>query len=65
MAKQKVLFIKTDESYYYDFRDEPTMSVQDLIDYLEYQPKDAKVYLRRDNGYSYGGVFESTFKESY
>ena len=38
-----------------------TMTVRELIDYLEQFNEDAKVYLSHDNGYTYGGITESCF----
>ena len=39
-----------------------TMTVRELIDYLEQFSDDAKVYLSHDNGYTYGGITEQCFK---
>ena len=39
-----------------------TMTVGDLIAYLEQFNENAKVYLSHDNGYTYGGITESCFK---
>lgn len=40
-----------------------TMTVQELIDYLENFDPDLKVYLKNDNGYTYGSITESSFEE--
>ena len=39
-----------------------TMTVGDLIAYLEQFNENAKVYLSHDNGYTYGGITENCFK---
>ncbi len=40
-----------------------TMTVGELISFLEYYDKDSKVYLSFDNGYTYGGIEESEIEE--
>lgn len=40
-----------------------TMTVGELIAYLEKFDEDSKVYLRNDNGYTYGNITESSFSE--
>ena len=40
-----------------------TMTVRELIDFLEMFDEEAKVYLKNDNGYTYGSVTESSFEE--
>ena len=35
-----------------------TMTVRELIDYLEQYEDDTPVYLSNDNGYTYGGIRE-------
>lgn len=42
-----------------------TMTVQELIDYLAEFDPDEKVYLRNDNGYTYGSVTESSFTQGF
>lgn len=42
-----------------------TMTVGDLIAYLEQFEEDTPVYLSNDNGYTYGSITESSFEESY
>lgn len=39
-----------------------TMTVSELIEYLEQFNGDAKVYLSHDNGYTYGGITKECFK---
>lgn len=42
-----------------------TMTVGELIDFLGQYDEDTPVYLSFDNGYTYGGITESRFEESY
>lgn len=41
-----------------------TLTVRELIEYLEQFDDDTKVYLRNDNGYTYGSITESSFTDS-
>ena len=41
-----------------------TMTVGELIAYLEQFDEDTEVYLNNDNGYTYGNITESSFEES-
>ena len=40
-----------------------TMTVRELIDYLEQFDEDMKVYLKNDNGYTYGNITEYSIEE--
>lgn len=40
-----------------------TMSVGELIEYLEQFEEDTKVYISNDNGYTYGPIREYSFRE--
>lgn len=40
-----------------------TMTVGELIAYLEDFDEDAKVFLKNDNGYTYGSITSSSFAE--
>ena len=40
-----------------------TMTVGDLIAFLEDYDEDTEIYLKNDNGYSYGSITESSFEE--
>ena len=40
-----------------------TMTVGELIAYLEDFDEDAKVYLKNDNGYTYGRITQNSFEE--
>lgn len=42
-----------------------TMTVAELMNFLEQFDEDAEIYLRNDNGYTYGSVTESSFREAY
>lgn len=61
-----------DKLIYSTFRDgysidqvERTMTVRELINFLENYDDDTPVYLSFDNGYTYGGVNEGRFREYY
>lgn len=43
----------------------PTMTVQELINFLECLDPDAEVYLRNDNGYTFGNIDERSFEEDW
>lgn len=40
-----------------------TMTVGELIAYLEQFDEDTPVYLKNDNGYTYGSITERSFEE--
>lgn len=42
-----------------------TMTVRELIEFLEQFDEDAEVYLRNDGGYTYGSIDERSFEENY
>ena len=42
-----------------------TMTVKDLIAYLEQFEEDAEIYINNDNGYTFGSITESSFEENY
>lgn len=42
-----------------------TMTVGDLIHFLEMFDEDAPIYLRNDGGYTYGSITESSFEEDF
>ena len=42
-----------------------TMTVAELIAALEDFPEDAPVYLKHDNGYTYGGITWGDLEEDY
>ena len=40
-----------------------TMTVRELIEFLEQFDEDAEVYLRNDGGYTYGSIDERSFED--
>lgn len=40
-----------------------TMTVGELREYLEWYDDDVKVFISNDEGYTYGGITESDFRE--
>lgn len=42
-----------------------TLTVGELIAYLEQFEEDAEIYINNDNGYTFGSITESSFEESY
>lgn len=40
-----------------------TMTVRELIEALEQYDNDMEVFLRNDNGYTYGSIYEEDFEE--
>ena len=42
-----------------------TMTVGELIAFLENYAEDTPIYLSFDNGYTYGGITENRFEENY
>ena len=42
-----------------------TMTVRELIAWLEQFDEDAEVFLKNDGGYTYGSITESSFEEDY
>ncbi len=41
-----------------------TMTVQELIEYLEQFDEDTEIFIKNDGGYTYGNVDEFSFEES-
>lgn len=50
------IFINTNRNGYSPYQCKKTMSVGDLIDCLSQFDLESKVYLRNDNGYTYGSI---------
>ena len=50
------LFINANRTGYAPDQISHTMTVAELISALEELPEDAPVYLKHDNGYTYGGI---------
>lgn len=40
-----------------------TMTVGELIEFLSQFDEDTEIYLKHDNGYTYGGITEYNFEE--
>ena len=41
-----------------------TMTVGELIEFLTWYDEDTPIYLENDNGYTYGSITKSSFRES-
>ena len=41
-----------------------TMTVGELIEFLTWYDEDTPIYLESDNGYTYGSITKSSFRES-
>jgi hypothetical protein len=61
----KALFIEGRRNGYNPSQCGSTMTVGDLIAYLEQFDEDAQIYLKNDNGYTYGSIDEMSFEEDY
>ena len=60
---EQVLFINANRSGYGVDQIESTMTAGELICYLEQFEEDTKVYLKHDNGYTYGGINWDSFED--
>lgn len=60
----KALYINTNHTGYSPEQCGRTMTVGDLIDFLGEFDEDRRVYLRNDNGYTYGILDEREFVTS-
>jgi len=58
-----MLFIEGRRQGYAPDQISNTMTVRELIDWLEQFDEDEKVMLKNDNGYTYGSITESSFEE--
>lgn len=59
----QIIYIDADRTGYSTGQVSSTMTIGELVNYLEQFDEDAKVYLRHDNGYTYGGITERSFEE--
>lgn len=59
----KALFIEGRRNGYSPSQCGNTMTVADLMAYLEQFDEDTPVYLKNDNGYTYGSIDEMSFEE--
>ena len=64
MEKQ-VLLIEAQREGYALNQITSTMTVGELIAYLEQYDEDVKVYLSHDGGYTYGGIRQKDITEDY
>lgn len=53
---KQVLYIAAQREGYSIDQIRHTMTVRELIDYLEQFDEEAQVYLKHDGGYTYGGI---------
>lgn len=63
MENKKVLFIDANRNGYGIDQCGRTMTVGELIAWLEQFDEDMPVYLRHDGGYTYGNIIERHFEE--
>lgn len=61
----KALFIEGRRNGYNPSQCGNTMTVADLMAYLEQFDEDTPIYLKNDNGYTYGSIDEMSFEEEY
>lgn len=59
----KALFIEGRRNGYSPDQCGYTITVADLMAYLEQFDEDTPVYLKNDNGYTYGSIDEMSFEE--
>lgn len=57
------LFINTKRNGYSTEQCGNTITVGELIDLLQQYDEDTKIYLKNDNGYTYGSISEWDFEE--
>lgn len=62
---KEVLFINTRREGYAVDQIYRTMTVGELIEYLQDFDEDTPIYLKNDNGYTYGGILESRIEDDY
>ena len=59
------LYINANRTGYSPDQIRHTMTVAELIAALEEFPEDASVYLKHDNGYTYGGIHWNDLEEDW
>lgn len=64
MEKQ-IVIIEAEREGYDSTQVANTMTVGELIAYLEQFNEDSPVYLSHDNGYTYGGITERKFSDEF
>lgn len=60
---KNILFINAEREGYAVSQINHTMTVGELIDYLSQFDEDTPVYLKHDNGYTYGAVKYDRFED--
>ena len=60
----KALYIEGRRDGYSPTQIRETMTVGELMAYLEQFDEDAPVYIQNDNGYTYGSIDFNSFEES-
>ena len=60
---KEVLYINTRREGYEPSQIRSTMTVGELIDYLSQFDEETQVYLKNDNGYTYGAIKCNRFEE--
>ena len=63
--KKPVVYIKGRRDGYSPEQCWSTMTVGELMDWLSKFDEDAKIYLKNDNGYTYGSISYDSFEEGY
>lgn len=63
--KKQVVFIEGRRNGYGTDQCGKTMTVRELIEFLEQFDEEAEVFLRNDGGYTYGNIDECSFEEDY
>ena len=61
---KKAIFIEGRRNGYAPEQCGKTMTVAELINFLEQFDEDTEVYLNNDNGYTYGNIDEWSFEEA-
>lgn len=59
----KTLYIEGRRNGYEPGQCGRTMTVGELIEFLQDFDEDIPIYLKNDNGYTYGNITESSFEE--
>ena len=63
MEKKRIITIEANREGYSPDQCGSTMTVGELINYLEQFDEDQKVYISNDNGYTYGSISNWDFNE--
>lgn len=60
-----ILFIEGKRNGYNINQCGNTMTVGEMIDFLSNYDNDTKIYLKNDNGYTFGNIEENSIEESF